>query len=61
MVISILSMWVMRLGGAHILAGSLQLGAVGVWIGHVHAGLGIPWNDLCIPVERRKVDGETII
>ena len=38
MVISILSMWVMRLGGAHILAGSLQLGAVGVWIAMAESG-----------------------
>lgn len=32
MVISILSMWTMRLGGAHFLGTFMQLGALGVWI-----------------------------
>ena len=32
MIISIFSMWTMRLGGAHFLATVMQLGAVGVWI-----------------------------
>ena len=32
MIISIFSMWTMRLGGAHFLATAMQIGAVGVWI-----------------------------
>ena len=32
MVISVFSMWVFRLGGAHLLANTLKLGVLGIWI-----------------------------
>ena len=32
MIISIVSMWIFRIGAAYLLAGGLGIGAIGVWL-----------------------------